>query len=112
MSRATCCLRVRLFSKAWLNLSATRLVSIGLLSGCVAFARMKKLPLFLMAILGFTGLLQAGEPVAYKQVAPPSPELYGTGFYGAIDLGANLFQDRGGTTTFTNQFDRFTTDTI
>jgi hypothetical protein len=42
---------------------------------------MKKLPLFSIAILGFTGSLQAGEPVAYKQVAPASPELYGTGFY-------------------------------
>jgi opacity protein-like surface antigen len=73
---------------------------------------MKKLPLFSIAILGFTGSLQAGEPVAYKQVAPASPELYGTGFYGAIDLGANLFQDRGGAATFTDQFDRFTTDTV
>ena len=62
---------------------------------------MKKLPLCLIAILGFIGSLQAGEPVAYKQVAQPSPELYGTGFYGAIDMGANVYQDRGGNRTFT-----------
>ena len=37
--------------------------------------------------------LQAGEPVAYKQVAPPPPELYGLGFYGAIDGGANVYQN-------------------
>ena len=28
-------------------------------------------------------------------------ELYGLGFYGAIDMGANVYQDRGGTKTFT-----------
>jgi len=37
--------------------------------------------------------LQAGEPVAYKQVAPPPPQLYGVGFYGAIDMGANVYQN-------------------
>jgi opacity protein-like surface antigen len=73
---------------------------------------MKKLPLFLVAILGFTTVsVRGGEDVAYKQVAPPPPELYGTGFYGAIDMGANIFQDRGGTRSFTEQFDIFTTDT-
>ena len=44
--------------------------------------------------------VQAGEET-YKQVAPPPPPMYGLGFYGAIDLGANVFQDRGGTKTFT-----------
>jgi len=40
---------------------------------------------------------QAGQEV-YKQVAPPPPpELYGLGFYGAIDMGANIYQNRGGT---------------
>jgi opacity protein-like surface antigen len=58
-----------------------------------------------------TPTLQAGEPVAYKQVAPPPPELYGTGFYGAIDMGANIFQDRGETRTFTGEFgDTLTVD--
>jgi opacity protein-like surface antigen len=62
---------------------------------------MKKIPLFLSGLLGFvTTSLQAGEPVAYKQVAPPPPELWGTGFYGAIDMGANIYQNRGDTQTF------------
>ncbi len=45
--------------------------------------------------------MQAGQEV-YKQVAPPPPELYGLGFYGAIDMGANLYQNRGGDRTFTD----------
>lgn len=74
---------------------------------------MKKLPLFLVAILGFTTVsVRGGEAVAYKEVAPPPPELYGTGFYGAIDMGANIFQDRGGTRSLTEQFDISTTDTV
>ena len=65
---------------------------------------MKKL---LVSTLAFTGLLaaslQAGPAVEYKQVAQPPPmELWGTGFYGAIDMGANLYQNRGDDRTFTN----------
>jgi len=45
--------------------------------------------------------LQAGQEV-YKQVAPPPPPMYGLGFYGAIDAGANIYQNRGGTRTFTD----------
>ena len=55
-------------------------------------------------IVGFLAApLQAGQEV-YKQVAPPPPppELYGLGFYGAIDGGANVFQDRGGNRTLTD----------
>src|SRR5436190_17075709 len=65
---------------------------------------MKKSLLLTAIVVGFlTASLQAGEPVAYKQVAPPPPpELYGLGFYGAIDMGANVYQDRGGTKTFTD----------
>jgi hypothetical protein len=51
--------------------------------------------------------LQAGEPVAYKQVAPPPPPLYGTGFYGALDIGANVFQNLGDTRTFDETFTPF-----
>ncbi len=46
--------------------------------------------------------LQAGPaPVEYKNVAP-APVIYGTGFYAAVELGANIYQDRGGTRTFSN----------
>jgi len=67
---------------------------------------MKRFSLLTSILLGFvTASLQAGEAVAYKQVAPPPPpELYGLGFYGAIDMGANVFQNRGGDRTFTNEF--------
>ena len=62
---------------------------------------MKKVYLLTAVLIGFvTASLQAGTEV-YKQVAaPPPPELYGLGFYGAIDMGANIYQDRGGTRTF------------
>jgi opacity protein-like surface antigen len=67
---------------------------------------MKRFSLLTSLLLGFvTASLQAGESVAYKQVAPPPPpELYGLGFYGAIDMGANVYQNRGGDRTFTNEF--------
>ena len=49
---------------------------------------------FLVGLL--TIPLQAGTET-YKQVAPPPPPpMYGLGFYGAIDAGANVYQDRGG----------------
>src|SRR5436190_14959763 len=65
---------------------------------------MKKSLLLTAIVVGFlTASLQAGERVAYKQVAPPPPpELYGLGFYGAIDMGANVYQNRGGDRTFTD----------
>jgi opacity protein-like surface antigen len=46
--------------------------------------------------------LQAGTET-YKQVAPPPPPMYGLGFYGAIDMGANIYQNRGSDTTFSDQ---------
>src|SRR5262249_13114599 len=55
---------------------------------------MKKLSLFVPVLLGLAiGPVQAGPAVEYKQVAPPPPPLYGVGFYGAIDGGANVFQN-------------------
>src|SRR5205814_6504362 len=63
---------------------------------------MKKLSLISTAILiGFLAApLQAGTET-YKQVAPPPPPpMYGLGFYGAIDMGANVYQNRGDDKTF------------
>src|SRR4029077_15316130 len=63
---------------------------------------MKKLSLLSLASAGFlTVSLQAGQDV-YKQVAPPPPPMYGLGFYGAIDAGANVYQNRGGDRKFTD----------
>src|SRR6478672_12143485 len=63
---------------------------------------MKKLSLLsTAAVIGLLAApLQAGTEV-YKQVAPPPPPMYGLGFYGAIDAGANVYQNRGGDRTFT-----------
>ena len=65
---------------------------------------MKKFSLLTSMMVGLvTASLQAGTET-FKQVAPPPPppELYGLGFYGAIDMGANVYQDRGGNKTFTD----------
>jgi opacity protein-like surface antigen len=65
---------------------------------------------FLLGLV--TVSLQAGEPVAYKQVAPPPPPLYGTGFYGAIDGGANVYQNFGDTRTFERSISPFGTSVL
>jgi opacity protein-like surface antigen len=63
---------------------------------------MKKFVLLTSILFGFvTASLHAGQEV-YKQVAPPPPPLWGTGFYGAIDMGANIYQNRGSDTTFSD----------
>ena len=62
---------------------------------------MKKLLFSTVALIGLLAAsLQAGQEI-YKQVAPPPPPMYGLGFYGAIDAGANVFQNRGDDRTFT-----------
>src|SRR6266511_5817366 len=74
---------------------------------------MKKLSLLSTAVLiGFLAApLQAGTEV-YMQVAPPPPVYaYGLGFYGAIDAGANVYQNRGDDRTFIgDRFERFDRD--
>ena len=64
--------------------------------------RMKKLSILATLLFGFVAVSPAGPAVEYKQVAPPPPPLYGLGFYGAIDMGANVYQNRGGDRTFTD----------
>src|SRR5437773_3265789 len=63
---------------------------------------MKQLILSSITTIAFLlGSAMAGPP-DYKQAAPPPPPPnYGVGFYGAIDLGANVYPNRGGTRTFT-----------
>src|SRR5437868_7556110 len=63
---------------------------------------MKKLLLSTVALTALVApSLRAGTET-YKQVPPPPPPpLYGVGFYGAIDMGANIYQNRGGDQTFT-----------
>ena len=64
---------------------------------------MKKFCILASGLIGFAAMsLQAGGPEVYKQVAPAPPPLYGVGFYGAIDMGANIFQNRGGDQTFSD----------
>jgi opacity protein-like surface antigen len=64
---------------------------------------MKKLLFSTVAVTGLLAVsLRAGPAVEYKQVAPPPPVYWGTGFYGGIDMGANVYQNRGDDRTFTN----------
>ena len=64
---------------------------------------MKKTTLFLASIFGFVAAAAQAGTETYKQVAPPPPPLmYGLGFYGAIDMGANVYQNRGGDRTFSD----------
>jgi opacity protein-like surface antigen len=62
---------------------------------------MKTFPILASLLALVIASVQAGQEV-YKQVAPPPPPMYGLGFYGAIDAGANIYQNRGGTRTFTD----------
>ena len=66
--------------------------------------QMKKL-IHTLSVLTLAFLLaarvNAGEP--YVAPAPaPVPDTYGTGWYGALQAGGNIFQDRGDVRTFTN----------
>jgi len=67
---------------------------------------MKKLLCCTVALTGLlVASLRAGTET-YKQVAPPPPPLmYGLGFYGAIDMGANVYQNRGGNRSFSSDND-------
>ena len=61
-----------------------------------------KRPFLLLSALVITTCL-AGRASAGPEPAPAPPvEVYGTGWYGAIDLGANIYQDRGDVRNFVN----------
>ena len=63
---------------------------------------MKQLTFVIVATSALLGSSLFAGPPDYKQAAPPPPPPnYGVGFYGAIDMGANVYQNRGGTRTFT-----------
>src|SRR5947199_1241780 len=63
---------------------------------------MKLIALISTAIITVAGSSLFAGPPSYKQAPPPPPPPnYGVGFYGAIDMGANVYQDRGGNRTFT-----------
>jgi opacity protein-like surface antigen len=64
---------------------------------------MKKLLFCTVALTALAAASLRAGTETYKQVAPPPPPppLYGVGFYGGIDMGANIYQNRGGTQTFT-----------
>jgi opacity protein-like surface antigen len=64
---------------------------------------MKTFSILTSLLLAFvTASVQAGQEVYKQVVPPPPPPMYGLGFYGAIDMGANIYQNRGGTRTFTD----------
>ena len=69
---------------------------------------MKKLfsTISLIAVFLTTASVLAGPAeVESKNVVPaPPPPIFGTGPYLALDAGANVYQDRGGDRTFTDQF--------
>src|SRR5437773_7881681 len=63
---------------------------------------MKLIALISTAIITVAGSSLFAGPPDYKQAAPPPPPPnYGVGFYGAIDMGANVYQNRGENRTFT-----------
>jgi len=66
----------------------------------------KSLSLASIVAVFFTASLQAGPPVIESKSVSPAPpsEVFGTGFYMALDMGANVYQDRGGSRTFANEF--------
>ncbi len=63
---------------------------------------MKKFSISASVLFGLVTSSAFAGTETYKQVAPPPPPpMYGLGFYGAIDMGANVYQNRGGDRTFT-----------
>jgi len=72
---------------------------------------MKKLSVLTTLLFGLAVISMAGPVPEYQQVAPPPPA-YGTGFYGGLELGANVYQDLPGSKTFTDTDPEFFGDTL
>jgi opacity protein-like surface antigen len=67
---------------------------------------MKKLLFTTVALTALFSVSVLAGTETYKQVAPPPPPpMYGLGFYGAIDMGANVYQNRGGDRFFSSDAD-------
>ncbi len=66
----------------------------------------KKTAFLIGALLAFVVVPSyAGDTGNYKNVAaPPPPPVFGQGWYFGIDMGANVYQDRGDDKTFTDEF--------
>jgi opacity protein-like surface antigen len=62
----------------------------------------KKILIFVA--LTITTLLAVRVNAGEYTASAPQYEVYGTGWYGAIDIGANIYQDRGDVRNFTNGF--------
>src|SRR5437868_8663945 len=91
------------YTKELFNLTSLPFSVRGRSQGTMKGLNMKKLLFCTVALTGLLAAsLKAGPAVEYKQVAPPPPPLYGVGFYGAIDMGANIYQNRGDNQTFTD----------
>ena len=69
---------------------------------------MKKSFLLILPVLVAVFLSAPLQAQDHKSVVTTThtaaPEAWGTGFYGAIDMGANVYQDRGDTRVFENEF--------
>ena len=62
---------------------------------------MKRLLRFIPAVASVALLaIRANAGETYTAPAPQPSEIFGSGWYGAIDIGANIFQDRGDVRNF------------
>jgi hypothetical protein len=65
---------------------------------------LQRLPLIILfALVAFISSTYAGDTGPYKQMAPAQSEVFGRGWYFGLDGGANIYQDRGGDFTISNQ---------
>ena len=64
---------------------------------------MKQILTLVVASAALSGSILAGQPTMDKKMVVPAIECYGTGWYGAIQGGVNLYQDTGGGREFTSR---------